>query len=155
MHLCFLCNEYPPAPHGGIGSFTQTLARELVKHDHSVSVLRVPQGRIPKLRIAANFFRMQQALKRLHRERPIDLLEGADRSFFLVSPRLPIPKLLRMHGGYVATLMHLGQVPERQKVLEDRWAVRVATHLCACSRFVAEANRKRLALGDRDRKSVV
>jgi len=168
MHLCFLCNEYPPAPHGGIGSFTQTLARELVKHGHSasvvglypidspateddqgVSVLRVPQGRIPKLRIAANFFRMQQALKRLHRERPIDLLEGADRSFFLVSPRLPIPKLLRMHGGYVATLMHLGQVPERQKVLEDRWAVRVATHLCACSRFVAEANRKRLALGDR------
>jgi len=31
MHICFLCNEYPPAQHGGIGSFTQTLARELVK----------------------------------------------------------------------------------------------------------------------------
>ena len=29
MHICFLCNEYPPARHGGVGSFTQTLARSL------------------------------------------------------------------------------------------------------------------------------
>ncbi len=168
MHICFLCNEYPPAPHGGIGSFTQTLARELVTHGHQasvvglypipspareddkgVAVLRIPQGRIPKFRIATNLFRMHRTLKRLNRERPIDLLEGADRSFFVVPPFLAIPKILRMHGGYVATLTQLGQVPERQKVIEERSAIRAATHLCACGRFVADANRKRLGLGTR------
>jgi glycosyltransferase involved in cell wall biosynthesis len=54
-----------------------------------------------------------------------------------------------MHGGHVATLTNLGQVPERQKVMEERRSYRVATHLCACSRFVAESSRRRLRLGDR------
>jgi glycosyltransferase involved in cell wall biosynthesis len=168
MHICFLCNEYPPAPHGGIGSFTQTLARELVRHGHTVStvglypigserteddqgvtVIRLPLGRIPKLRIAANYLRVQRTLKRLDRERPIHILEGSDRAFFLVSPRLRIPRILRMHGGHVATLTNLGQKPEKQKVLEERRSFRVATHLCACSRFVGETSRRRLDLGDR------
>jgi glycosyltransferase involved in cell wall biosynthesis len=168
MHICFLCNEYPPAKHGGIGSFTQTLARELVRQGHTVStlgvypigserieddegvtVIRLPQGRIPGLRIAANYSSIQRTLKRLHREQPIDILEGADRAFFLVSPRLPIPRILRMHGGHVATLTNLGQQPEKQKVIEERRSFRVATHLCACSRFVGETSRRRLDLGDR------
>jgi glycosyltransferase involved in cell wall biosynthesis len=168
MHICFLCNEYPAAPHGGVGSFTQTLARELVRHGHTassvglypiaspkteddqgVTVIRIPQGTFPNLRVATNYWRLQQTLKRLHRERPIDILEGPERAFFLVSPRLPMPKVLRMHGGHVATLTHLGQVPERQKVMEERRSYRVATHLCACSRFVGEASRARLHLGDR------
>jgi glycosyltransferase involved in cell wall biosynthesis len=168
MHICFICHEYPPARHGGVGSFTQTLARELVRQGHAVStiglypipaaaaeedqgvsVLRLPQGRIPRLRIAANYLRLQRALKCLHSERPIDILEGPERAFFLVSPRLPIPKVLRMHGGHVATLTNLGQVPEKQMVLEERRSYRVANHLCACSRFVAESSRRRLRLGDR------
>ena len=168
MHICFLCNEYPSAPHGGVGSFTQTLARELVRHGHTassvglypiaspkteddqgVTVIRIPQGTVPNLRIAANYWRLRQTLKRLHREQPLDILEGPERAFFLVSPRLPVPKVLRMHGGHVATLTHLGQVPGRQMVMEERRSYRVATHLCACSRFVGEANRARLHLGDR------
>jgi glycosyltransferase involved in cell wall biosynthesis len=168
MHICFLCNEYPPARHGGIGSFTQTLARELVRHGHCVStvglypiaspareddqgvtVIRIPQGRIPNLRVAANYIRMQRALRRLDRERPIDVLEGAERSFCLVSPRLPIPKIIRMHGGHVFFRVTLGQTPERQKVVEERRSFQVATHLCAVSRYVGETTRQRLSLGDR------
>lgn len=30
MRICFVCNEYPPAPHGGIGVFVKTLAEALV-----------------------------------------------------------------------------------------------------------------------------
>src|SRR5690349_10350345 len=137
MHICFLCNEYPPAIHGGIGSFTQSLARELVKHghqataiglypipsevsetDHGVFVLRLPQGAIPALRIAANYLRLQAAIRRLHRQSRIDLLEGSERSFFLVSPRLPMPRNIRMHGGHVFSKFILGQTPDRQKVWE-------------------------------------
>ena len=168
MHVCFLCNEYPPATHGGIGSFTQTIARELVRHGHRVTsigiypvrrevseedggvrIIRLPQGRIPALRIATNYLRMQEAVRRLHRQSPIDLLEGSERSFFLISPRLPIPRNIRMHGGHVFSKLILGQTPDRQKVFEERRSFRVATHVCAVSRFVGETTRKRLNLGSR------
>lgn len=39
MKLTYICNEYPPAPHGGIGTFVQTLARGLVVRGNSVSVV--------------------------------------------------------------------------------------------------------------------
>src|SRR5215467_6645136 len=36
MKICYLCNEYPPAPHGGIGSVTQVLGRALADAGHQV-----------------------------------------------------------------------------------------------------------------------
>ena len=39
MKLTYICNEYPPAPHGGIGTFVQTLARGLVAEGHTISVV--------------------------------------------------------------------------------------------------------------------
>ncbi len=41
MRLCFICNEYPPARHGGIGIFTQILARALVGAGHEVRVVGI------------------------------------------------------------------------------------------------------------------
>lgn len=38
MNLLYLCDEYPPCQHGGIGSVTQILAREMVKKGHKVFV---------------------------------------------------------------------------------------------------------------------
>ena len=38
MNLLFVCDEYPPGPHGGIGSVVQTLARELVRQGHKIWV---------------------------------------------------------------------------------------------------------------------
>lgn len=168
MHICFICHEYPPARHGGIGSFTQTLARELVQQGHAVttiglyaipatvaeidrgvSVIRLPQGTFPRLRVVQNYRRLQQALRSLHGQQPIDILEGAERAFFLVSRRFPVPRVLRMHGGHVFVHMAVGEQPDRQKMLEERRSFRVATHLCAVSRFVAETSRRRLKLGDR------
>src|SRR6185369_3321647 len=39
MRVCFLCNEYPPGPHGGIGTCTQTLGRALTAAGHRVRVI--------------------------------------------------------------------------------------------------------------------
>lgn len=36
MNLLFICDEYPPGPHGGIGAVVQTLAREMVRQGHRV-----------------------------------------------------------------------------------------------------------------------
>lgn len=38
MNILYLCDEYPPCTHGGIGTVTQTLAREMVRKGHRVFV---------------------------------------------------------------------------------------------------------------------
>lgn len=166
MHISFICHEYPPAKHGGVGSFTQTLARKLVKtglsvtvvglyrqesetreSDEGVAVVRQPLGKMPGLRIAENYLRIQKALKEIHRNQRIDLLEGAERSFFLVSPRHPYPKVIRMHGGYVYFRKELKEELRWQLVQEEKRSFRVATHVCAVSSYVAEQTRGYLKLG--------
>ena len=39
MHLLFICNEYPPTTHGGVGSFVLTLARHLALQGQDVHVI--------------------------------------------------------------------------------------------------------------------
>ncbi len=38
MNILYLCDEYPPGRHGGIGTAVQLLAREMVKNGHTVVV---------------------------------------------------------------------------------------------------------------------
>lgn len=51
MNILYLCDEYPPCQHGGIGTVTQTLARSLVKKGHKVIVI----GFYPFYRLAKSF----------------------------------------------------------------------------------------------------
>jgi glycosyltransferase involved in cell wall biosynthesis len=44
MHVLFITGEYPPQP-GGVGDYTQQLARALVKRHHHCSVLTINQGK--------------------------------------------------------------------------------------------------------------
>ncbi len=49
MKITYICNEYPPTPHGGIGTFVQTIARGMVKKGNAVTVVgwnRVAQERV-------------------------------------------------------------------------------------------------------------
>ncbi|MDI9319170.1 MAG: glycosyltransferase family 4 protein [Phycisphaerales bacterium] len=39
MNILFICDEYPPGLSGGIGSITQSLAREMVQQGHQVYVV--------------------------------------------------------------------------------------------------------------------
>src|SRR5205814_9612541 len=41
LRVCFLCNEYPPGPHGGIGTLTRTLARALVAIGHEARAVGI------------------------------------------------------------------------------------------------------------------
>src|SRR5215207_4937169 len=41
MKACFICSEYPPSLHGGIGTFTQLLGRGLKRSGHEVRVVGV------------------------------------------------------------------------------------------------------------------
>ena len=39
MRICYLCDEYPPHPSGGIGAVVQQLARFMAARGHQVHVI--------------------------------------------------------------------------------------------------------------------
>jgi glycosyltransferase involved in cell wall biosynthesis len=168
MHICYLCNEYPPAPHGGIGMNTQTLARALSARGHTISVVGLyrhwPAGeeddrgvRVIRLAhtavrgagFALNGLRLRRALERLHREQPIDLLEGPEWGLALVPRAFPAVKLVRMHGGHHFFSVTLGRSPRPWRSWLERRSFACADHFCAVSRFVAEQTRGLLHLDER------
>ncbi len=160
MHVCYLCSEYPPAPHGGIGTFCQVLAREVVRSGHRASVvglyaesfrseddqgvrvLRIARGGVPVLRSASHLWRLHAALRELHRQDPIDIIEGAEIDLYVVNKSFPAVKVLRMHGG--PTFFDTGK---RIQVWKERRSFAVAARLCAVSHCVAEGTRNMLHLG--------
>ena len=53
MHIVFLTNEYPKndESHGGIGTFVQNLARNLIKKNSSVSVVGISNNHLDETEI--------------------------------------------------------------------------------------------------------
>lgn len=161
MHVCFLCNEYPPARHGGIGSVTRTLARALVaaghratvvgvyakstgeSDDRGVRVLRLPHAPTRGTGLLINSMRIRRALAALDR---IDLVEGPELSLALLPRRTPYKKVIRMHGGHHFFAVTLGKQPSAWRSFLERRSFARADALCAVSRYVAETTRSLLRL---------
>ncbi len=168
MHLCYICHEYPPYRHGGVGSFVRTLGRAMAARGHRVTaiglypaardeeerdqgvrVLRLARARTPKAGFFLNGGILRRALLRLHRETPIDIVEGAELSMAMLPKRYPAVKLIRMHGGHHFFAKTLGASTGAWRAWQERRSFRRADRLCGVSRFVADATRSLLALGDR------
>jgi glycosyltransferase involved in cell wall biosynthesis len=168
VHVCFLCDEYPPGPHGGIGSVTQTLAQSLVRRGHAVTVLgvsrgqtagefrdegvkviRLPHAQIPWTGFLVNGWRRRAALRKVQRERRIDVLEGPESSLAVTPRSFSAPRVIRMHGGHHFFATTLGKAPSPWRGWLERRSFRRADSLCAVSEFVAETTRRLLSLGDR------
>lgn len=168
MHICFLCNEYPPGHHGGVGSFTQTLARALAARGHKVTsiglyprqrageendegvrIIRLPHAELPGTGFLVNGARLHKALKQIHRQAPIDVIEGPELSLALIPENFPATKVIRMNGGHQFFAATLGEQPKRWRSWLERRSFAHADHLCAVSNYVAETTRQLLQLGDR------
>jgi glycosyltransferase involved in cell wall biosynthesis len=155
-------------PHGGVGSFTQGLATALVRRGHQVTVIgiypvkrtivsddcgarviRVPHSQIPRTGFLVNQLRLSRALKAVHRERPIDAIEGPEGAFAMIGKRFPAPKVIRMHGGHRFFFTTLGQQPRPWRSWLESRSFACADHLCAVSHFVANTTGRLLHLGNR------
>ncbi len=168
MHICFLCNEYPPGRHGGVGSFTQTLARALVacghkvtviglyhcekiadERDEGVRVVRVPHAKLPGTGFLINGARLRYVLQHLHAQDAIDVVEGPELSLSIIPANFPAAKVIRMNGGHQFFAATLGEKPKSWRSWLERRSFSRANHLCAVSRYVAETTRQLLHLGNR------
>jgi glycosyltransferase involved in cell wall biosynthesis len=167
MHICFLCDEYPPGRHGGVGSFTQTLARAIaasrhtasvvgvyrgldrtvVEDDRGVRVTRLPHSRLRRGAIVANSLLVRRAIDDIHRTHPIDVIEGPELAFVRLADHGPAVRVIRMNGGHHFFAVTLGGRPRFPRRWLEKLSFRRADRFCAVSRFVAETTRGLLGLG--------
>lgn len=120
MKLCFVCCEYPPARHGGIGSVTQVLARAFaaaghevravglydeldspvpVENDRDVAVWRLPAPR-GKFGWTQGRRLLFQTVSQWVRRGEVDLVEVPDwEGYAACWPQLRAPVVTRLHGS--------------------------------------------------------
>jgi glycosyltransferase involved in cell wall biosynthesis len=161
MKVCFVCSEYPPAPHGGIGTVTQILARALVRNGHSVKVIgasndgslpdyEADQGvevwRMPVRRHRCGWMRTRyQIFSRIStwvRNREVDLVEAPDWEGWSAGwPKLPVPVIIRLHGSSSYFSQELGGQARKSTFWIERAALRRCDFYCSVSRYTAEKTR--------------
>jgi len=56
MNICFICNEIPPAPFGGIGPVVNSLATKMMAQGHNITVIGLYDRRYDWKQINYNFF---------------------------------------------------------------------------------------------------
>lgn len=117
--------------------------------DEGVRVIRLAKTRFAKAGFLINGSKLRHTLERIHAAMPIDVLEGAELSMAMVSPRLKTAKLIRMNGGHHFFHVTLGQKPRAWRSWLERRSFAKATHLCAVSQFVGETTKELLNLGAR------
>src|ERR1035438_2851 len=99
LRLVYLCNEYPPTSHGGLGTFTAMMAAQLAARGHSVHVVglyrcketerehsagvaitRLPANMLGMLGVLINRRRIARELSEINAASPIDVVEGPEMS---------------------------------------------------------------------------
>jgi glycosyltransferase involved in cell wall biosynthesis len=168
MHILYLCNEFPPYPHGGIGSFVQTIAKELTKQGHKVTVIgvyrqskmtvendagieiiRIPNSKIPKIGFIINNFNLINHIKTCDKKKHIDVIEGQENAFAFHPKKTSWKKVIRMHGGHHFFFSELGQKPRIWHSFIERRSFSRVDAFGAVSSFVAETTTKLLKLAGR------
>lgn len=157
MHICFITHEYPKQgfPHGGIGSFVQTIARACVKSGFTVSVVgigytyndekeedqgvlihRIGRSKAKLAKFLWNARNINKTLDTIHEAQPIDIIEGAELEFAFIKKNSSIQYVLRMHGGHHFFAKTLGAKVNRWKAFKEKKSFAKADHFIAVSDFV-------------------
>lgn len=168
MHIVYLCNEYPPHKHGGIGVKYQTIARRLANYgwkvsvvglyqvdkveqenDLGVNVYRIPGIMKSGLPTVINALRIQNMLDVIEESCHIDIIEGSELSFGLLSKTRQTKFVIRMSGGHTFFSATLKKRPKLLRKVLERISFYKADAFCAVSHYVAETTRGLTNLGNR------
>jgi len=169
VRICFVCGEYPPDLHGGIGSFTQGIARTLVRHGHQVRVIgpsRLAERRSPdgaeddagvevwRLPIAPGRLGWLNGRRRLSatvatwaRRGEIDLVEVPDYQGWAAHwPALPVPVVTRLHGSATYFAAEAGTRTGRLTTYCEKMSLRRSDIWCSVSQYTGQRTRQLFSL---------
>jgi glycosyltransferase involved in cell wall biosynthesis len=159
MKIAFVCGEYPPGPHGGIGTMTRLLARSLAEAGHSVRVagiyapsypapdyeedegvrvwrLREPDYRLGWVPARLALYRMIEGWAAAGE---IDLVEAPDYQGYTAGwPALPVPVVVRLHGSASYFAAETRRPIKRTAFWIESRALRRADYWCSVSRYTAD-----------------
>jgi glycosyltransferase involved in cell wall biosynthesis len=162
MKICFECSEYPPGPHGGIGSLVQILARGLVKAGHRVRVVGLYDAAYPapdyeqdngvavwRLRFPAGRWGWVTARRRLFSlvrtwclSGDVELIEVPDYGAPAAGwPSLPVPVVVRLSGSTSFFRGEMGRRSGWSTYLLERASIRRGDFLCSESSYLAAKTR--------------
>jgi glycosyltransferase involved in cell wall biosynthesis len=166
MKLCFVCNEYPPAAHGGIGSVIRILGRALVRNGRQVRVIGVyprptadsyeeDEGvRVWRLQSPGVKFGWILARYRLFkiianwvRNGEVNLIEVPDYQGCAAGWRpLAAPVICRLHGSSTYFADEMGWPLSRKEYLLERASLRRCGYYCSTSQYTATKTQKLFGL---------
>ena len=167
MRILYICNEYPPVPHGGIGSFTKLIAEKLALNNHHVLVVgygdkkttyrEVLNGvQIVRLKntnfnfgTILNYLNMvisrvafyNKILKYVAEFKP-DLVETYDWSAPLIFKPGKSPLVTRLHGSNTAFNLYIGSKKTPLLYWLERKAIRQSDYILSVSDHIAEITQK-------------
>lgn len=126
MKIAYVCNEYPPAPGGGIGTFVHTIAHGMRDAGHQVSVVgwgdnagerddngirvvTLPESKTRGIAWWVNRRRIWRWLKREATAGNIDIVETPEFQGPLISKIGDTPVVVRLHLSAAAIAKHAGK----------------------------------------------
>jgi glycosyltransferase involved in cell wall biosynthesis len=156
MKIAYVCNEYPPAPHGGIGTAVQSLARGLAARGHAVTVVgvappgmageatdagvrvvRLPACGVRKVGWLIDRLRLRRCLQRLAAAGEVEVVEAADWQGGGWPSVRRVPTVVRLHGSEVTFNRLMGRgSPGLTRWIEGQ-ALKGADGIVAASQFIA------------------
>jgi len=170
MKLCFICGEYPPGPHGGIGTMTQVLGRALaakghevrvvgiyperygapeIEDDHGVQVWRLRE-RKHHLGWVRSRYELYQTVLEWVRGGLVDVVEVPDYQGWAAGWKpLTAPVIARLHGSLTYFASELRQPIDNTSYWLERASLRRADYSCSVCRYTAEMTERvfKLPLG--------
>jgi glycosyltransferase involved in cell wall biosynthesis len=162
MHIAFLTNEYPPLPHGGIGTNVKTLAQALVHAGHRVTVVgwgkadkwedggvnitMLPETSIPKIGWFANRRIVEKYLRHLVKHEGLAIVEAADWGGMSKGIRPGCPLVIRCNGTDTYFGHLLNERVRWRLWIEERGGLRQSDAICAVSQFTADLTKQLFGL---------
>lgn len=159
MNVCYICNEYPEGPHGGVGTMTKLLAEELCRRKHLVKVIGVYDLSYPSeefelkngveiTRIKINYknrisvvignLKMARKIRTWINKNEIDIIEAPDSyGIFSLFANFKRPLILRANGNntYFSSILNIPL--KKNTAFYERNLYRKAFGYCAVSNFTA------------------
>ena len=171
MKILFVCHEYPPNTHGGIGSFTKLLAEKLVQKGISVCVigygpdqhstknnengvnvfrLATPKEKRNKYVRSINAFKerwvFHRELRKYIDQYKPDIIETYEWSGPVLYRYKYTKLVVRLHGGNTANNDYMGIKRSRIISYFERRTISKANHIISVSNHIAEITQKSLGL---------
>jgi glycosyltransferase involved in cell wall biosynthesis len=179
MRICFICNEYPPASHGGIGTFTKTMAHHLANLNQDIVVMGydpfIAETRwfeetgVRVLRIRSPFrsfsairlgrYRGSPAFlgERLYLSKVLSRITKEEKVDLVEShdwsgplwTKPPVPLVVRLHGANTAYQFYERKRPSKLLKFAERRNVGMSDALVAVSRHIGDLTLESLGLNGR------